>query len=120
MTQPLFSEEKIVEVYEATKHLSTPFYIGIMPLTSSRNAEFLHHEVPGIQLSDHARAIMARCGDDKEKAAQASLDLAKSLIDAALECFNGIYLITPFLRYDLTVALTEYIHEKTKKQPTIG
>lgn len=120
MTQPLFSEEKIVEVYEATKHIKAPIYIGIMPLTSSKNAEFLHHEVPGIQLSDHAREIMARCGNDKEKATQASLDLAKSLIDSAFQYFNGIYLITPFLRYDLTVALTKYINEKTDKQITTG
>lgn len=116
MTQPLFSEEKIVEVYEATKHIKAPIYIGIMPLTSARNAEFLHHEVPGIQLSDHAREVMARCGDDKEKAKEASLSLAKSLIDTALEYFNGIYLITPFLRYDLTVELTKYIKERTEKR----
>lgn len=120
MTQPLFSEEKVIEVYEATKHLDAPIYIGIMPLTSSKNAEFLHHEVPGIQLSDHAREVMARCGDDKEKATRASLDLSKSLIDTALEYFNGIYLITPFLRYDLTVTLTQYINEKSKKQTTTG
>ncbi|PWA12396.1 bifunctional homocysteine S-methyltransferase/methylenetetrahydrofolate reductase [Pueribacillus theae] len=116
MTQPLFSEEKIIETYEATKHLNAPIYIGIMPLTSSKNAEFLHHEVPGIQLSDQARELMARCGDDKEKAFATSIDLSKSLIDTALQYFNGIYLITPFLRYDLTVPLTEYIYEKAKIQ----
>lgn len=120
MTQPLFSEEKIVEVYEATKHLDTPIYIGIMPLTSSRNAEFLHHEVPGIHLSDKAREMMARCGDDKEKATQTSLDLSKSLIDTALEYFNGIYLITPFLRYDLTTELTKYIYASKKNTHTTG
>ncbi|MFA8437976.1 bifunctional homocysteine S-methyltransferase/methylenetetrahydrofolate reductase [Pueribacillus sp. YX66] len=122
MTQPLFSEEKVVEVYEATKHLDVPIYIGIMPLTSSKNAEFLHHEVPGIQLSDYARTVMSRCGEDKQKATQASLDLSKSLIDTALEYFNGIYLITPFLRYDLTVTLTKYINKKSKnkqRQPIV-
>mgnify|MGYP001245664630 FL=1 len=119
MTQPLFSEKKIIEVYEATKHINAPIYIGIMPLTSARNAEFLHNEVPGIQLSEHALELMARCGDDKEKAKEASLSLAKSLIDVALEYFNGIYLITPFLRYDLTVELTKYIREKTEKRSAI-
>ena len=59
ITQPIYSPEKIVEVYEATKHIETPIYIGIMPLTSSQNAEFLHNEVPGIKLTDQVRARMA-------------------------------------------------------------
>jgi len=29
-----------------------------------------------------------------------------------MQHFHGIYLITPFTRYDMTVALTEYINEK--------
>ena len=31
----------------------------------------------------------------------------------AVEHFNGIYLITPFIRYDLTVELSKYIQVKT-------
>ena len=34
ITQPVYSKEKIIEIYEATKHLDTPIFIGIMPLTS--------------------------------------------------------------------------------------
>ncbi|MED5042114.1 bifunctional homocysteine S-methyltransferase/methylenetetrahydrofolate reductase [Geobacillus stearothermophilus] len=112
LTQPIYSEEKIVEVYEATKHLDTPIYIGIMPLVSARNADFLHHEVPGITLSDEIRARMAACGSDPVQAAKEGIAIAKSLIDAAFDLFNGIYLITPFLRYDMTVELVRYIHEK--------
>lgn len=112
LTQPVYSEEKIVQIYEATKHLATPIYIGIMPLVSARNAEFLHHEVPGITLSDEIRARMAACGGDPVQAAKEGIAIAKSLIDAAFDLFNGIYLITPFLRYDMTVELVRYIHEK--------
>ncbi|WP_339240153.1 bifunctional homocysteine S-methyltransferase/methylenetetrahydrofolate reductase [Geobacillus sp. FSL W8-0466] len=112
LTQPIYSEEKIVEVYEATKHLDTPIYIGIMPLVSACNADFLHHEVPGITLSDEIRARMAACSVDPVQAAKEGIAIAKSLIDAAFDLFNGIYLITPFLRYDMTVELVRYIHEK--------
>ncbi|MGT2929488.1 hypothetical protein ACVR1G_04495 [Streptococcus dentasini] len=37
---------------------------------------------------------------------------SKKLIDRALEYFNGIYLITPFLRYDLPLDLIDYIQER--------
>ncbi|MEK4405102.1 bifunctional homocysteine S-methyltransferase/methylenetetrahydrofolate reductase [Sporosarcina sp. FSL K6-6792] len=112
ITQPIYSTEKIIEVYEATKHIETPIYIGIMPLTSSQNAEFLHNEVPGIKLTDQVRARMALSDGNREQSTKEGLQVSKELIDVALEHFHGIYLITPFMRYDMTVNLTEYIHSK--------
>ncbi|MGX1900508.1 bifunctional homocysteine S-methyltransferase/methylenetetrahydrofolate reductase [Thermolongibacillus altinsuensis] len=116
ISQPLYCEKQIEQVYEATKHLSAPIYIGIMPLTSARNADFLHHEVPGITLSDDIRARMAACANDPLQSAREGIAIAKSLIDAAFELFNGIYLITPFLRYEMTVELANYIYEKARAE----
>lgn len=111
ISQPVYTKEKIIEIYEATKHLETPIYIGIMPLTSSRSAEFLHHEVPGIKLSEEVLARMAACGDDKEASTAEGIAIAKELLDTACEYFNGIYLITPFLRYDMTLELMDYVKQ---------
>ncbi|WP_339214351.1 bifunctional homocysteine S-methyltransferase/methylenetetrahydrofolate reductase [Solibacillus sp. FSL W8-0372] len=111
ISQPVYTKEKIIEIYEATKHLETPIYIGIMPLTSSRSAEFLHHEVPGIKLSDEVLARMAACGDDKETSTAEGIAIAKELLDTACKYFNGIYLITPFLRYDMTLELMNYVKQ---------
>ena len=44
----------------------------------------------------------------KLQAAKEGIAISKSLIDAALDLFNGIYLITPFLRYELTAELAVY------------
>ena len=93
--------EKIIELYEATKHITAPIYIGIMPLTSTQNAEFLHNEVPGIKLTDEVRARMALFAGDREQSTREGIAVAKELIDVALEHFHGIYLITPFMRYDM-------------------
>lgn len=109
ITQPIYSEQQIIQLHEATKHLKTPIYIGIMPLISSRNAEFLHNEVPGITLSPEIRQIMANCADNKEASAREGLAISKSLIDVAMPLFKGIYLITPFLRYEMSVELANYI-----------
>lgn len=112
MTQPIYSAEQIEALYHETKHIEQPIYIGIMPLTGTRNAEFLHNEVPGIKLTDDIRAVMEACGDDREAATCEGIQIAKSLIDSALSFFNGIYLITPFLRYEMTVELTHYIESR--------
>jgi homocysteine S-methyltransferase len=115
ISQPVFSEEKLLEVYENTKHLDAPIYIGLMPLTSSRNAEFLHNEVPGIKITDSIRDQMAKWNDHPLKAVQEGLQITKSLMDAALDLFNGIYLITPFLRYELTTELAFYARHRVSE-----
>jgi methionine synthase / methylenetetrahydrofolate reductase(NADPH) len=115
ISQPVFSEEKLLEVYEHTKHLKAPIYIGLMPLTSSRNAEFLHNEVPGIKIADSIRERMAKLNDQPNLAAREGVEITKSLIDAALDLFNGIYLITPFLRYELTLELALYARQRVRE-----
>lgn len=111
ISQPVYTKEKIVEIYEATKHLDTPIFIGIMPLTSFKSAEFLHHEVPGIKLSEEVLARMEACGDDKARSTAEGVAIAQELLDTACQYFNGIYLITPFLRYDMTLQLMEYVKQ---------
>jgi methionine synthase I (cobalamin-dependent)/5,10-methylenetetrahydrofolate reductase len=112
LTQPVYSAKGIEELYRQTKHITVPIYLGIMPLTSFRNAEFLHHEVPGIKLPQDVRRAMEKHDGSPERAQREGLAIAKALIDTALEYFQHIYLITPFMRYDLTVSLTTYIREK--------
>ncbi|HLR65349.1 MAG TPA: bifunctional homocysteine S-methyltransferase/methylenetetrahydrofolate reductase [Pseudogracilibacillus sp.] len=113
LTQPIYDPDIIVQMKEATSHLDTPIFVGIMPLTSTKNAEFLHNEVPGIKLTDEVRARMKATEGDREKATAESIAITKELIDVAIEHFNGVYLITPFMRYDITAELTKYIREKT-------
>jgi methionine synthase I (cobalamin-dependent)/5,10-methylenetetrahydrofolate reductase len=111
MTQPVYDAALIERIYETTKHLNVPIFIGVMPLASGRNAEYLHNEVPGIQLSDEVRSRMA--GLEGEAGRRAGLDIAKELLDTAMRFFNGIYLMTPFLLYDMSVQLTRYVWEKS-------
>ncbi|GGG12997.1 bifunctional homocysteine S-methyltransferase/methylenetetrahydrofolate reductase [Paenibacillus abyssi] len=112
MTQPVYDPKLIEQIAEATKHLSVPVFIGIMPLASGRNAEYLHNEVPGIQLSDEVRKRMS--GLEGEEGRAEGVRIAEELLDTALNHFNGIYLITPFMFYEMSVRLTEYVWSKTR------
>lgn len=116
ITQPVFEEEKIVKLSElASNYPDTPFFVGIMPITSYNNAIFLHNEVPGIKLSEEFLSRLEEVKDDKKLCQKIALDESKKLIDVALKHFNGIYLITPFTRADLTIELIDYIESvKTK------
>ncbi|MCO7127393.1 bifunctional homocysteine S-methyltransferase/methylenetetrahydrofolate reductase [Sporolactobacillus shoreicorticis] len=119
ISQPVFDKERIIEISEAARSVSEPIYIGIMPLTSSRNAEFLHNEVPGIRLPDDVRARMA-AAHGKEEARRVGLDICRELIDTAMDYFRGIYLITPLTHYSMTVELVQYIKGKERKRALQG
>lgn len=111
ITQPIYSEKLLLETYEATKHLDVPIYIGLMPLTSSRNAEFLHNEVPGIKISQEILETMAKFNNEPLQSKKEGIAITKGLIEAAAELFNGIYLITPFMNYEMSVELSQYANE---------
>jgi len=109
LTQPVYDRATIEMIAERTQKLSVPIFIGIMPITSARNAEFLHNEVPGIRLTAEALQRMSKYPTAGHAARQEGLDMARELVDAARESFRGLYLMTPFAYHDITAALTRYV-----------
>jgi homocysteine S-methyltransferase len=104
MTQPVFDLELARTTVAKLKPLGVPVFLGVMPLLSSRNAEFLHNEVPGIKIAEPLRERLRHCADDAS-ATKIGVEVAREVRDVALEAFNGVYLITPFLRYEVSVEL---------------
>jgi homocysteine S-methyltransferase len=105
MTQPIFDWRKAREIYEATREFDIPIFVGIMPLASGRNADFLHNEVPGIQIPLKVRERMYRF--EGERARREGITIAAEILESVLDNFNGIYLITPFVRYEMIIELVE-------------
>ena len=75
----------------------------------------LHNEVPGIQLSDEARRRMS--GLEKEEGREMGNQIAKELLDVAMPFSTAFILITPFLNYEMSVDLTNYVWEKSLRLP---
>jgi methionine synthase / methylenetetrahydrofolate reductase(NADPH) len=106
MTQPVFDVGLVEEMHRRTQHLRVVILTGVWPLLSGRQAEFLHHEVPGIIVPDSVRAEMTSL-DEKEVRIY-GMQLAQKIITAALKHFPGVYLITPFLHYETTTELAKF------------
>ncbi len=113
LTQPVYDTAMIETLASRTASLPIPVFIGIMPITSARNAEFLHNEVPGIRLTDAALARMKKYPAPGPDARREGLDMARELVDEALKHFRGIYLMTPFSYYDMTATLARYVRKAT-------
>ena len=116
MTQPIFDPKQAKAVHDAAKSFGVPILLGVMPLLHSRNAEFLHSEVPGIVIPDAVRERMR--GKEGEAGAGEGLEIAREIAGEILAHFKGIYFITPFLRYELTAELGAWVRtqEKARKR----
>ena len=67
MTQPVYDPRSLERFLSLMKHLDVPVLVGILPLYSHKNAEFLHNEVPGHEHPRrhpraHARGGLRRAG----------------------------------------------------------
>jgi len=113
MTQPIFDPALARLTHEKTKHLGIPILVGVMPLLNTRNTEFLHNEVPGINIPDAMRELMR--GKEGAEGNAVGLAIARDLCDEILALFPGIYLITPLLRFDLTVELSHHVRAQERK-----
>lgn len=106
LTQPIFEEERldILQQALADADISTPVYIGILPLVSARNAEFLHNEVPGIWVPDEIRARMSGYESLADQRA-AGIEIAAQLVERFAPRIDGIYLICPRNRFESVIPL---------------
>ncbi|MEY2479086.1 MAG: methionine synthase / methylenetetrahydrofolate reductase [Verrucomicrobiota bacterium] len=106
MTQPVFDVDLVEQMHRRTEHLGVPIFTGVWPLLSGRQAEFLHNEVPGIIVPEKVRAALSALGS--AEACEYGMKLAQEITREALAHFPGVYLITPFLRYETTSELAEF------------
>lgn len=109
MTQPIFDWKKAREIHEALNEFDIPIFVGVMPLVSGRNANFLHNEVPGIEIPERVRKRMFKFED--ERARREGVTVAAEIVESLLDYFKGIYLITPFMRYEMCAELMEKFHK---------
>lgn len=107
MTQPIYDLDRYRQMRQEAADLGIPIFVGIMPLLSERNAEFVHNEVPGIVLTDAVRQRMK--GLTGKAGRQMGLEICKELIEGMIDTADGFYLIPPQTRTELAVELVEYI-----------
>lgn len=94
-TQPIFDPATVNEAAEACAKLGVPLLIGVLPLRSQRHAEFMHNEVPGIEVPDWLRKKFADAEND-EIALKIGIEEAQKLASVLKGTVQGIYLMPPF------------------------
>jgi homocysteine S-methyltransferase len=107
MTQPVYDIavwERFLDVFG--EPIDVPVLLGILPLQSHKHAEFLHNEVPGINLTDEARERMRRAGPDGRRE---GVKMAQALLAAARPHVQGVYIMPSFGRYEVAAEVLEVL-----------
>ncbi len=106
-TQPVYSVAVFQRMVQALEGVSAPVFLGLLPLVSERNAEFLHNEVPGIVLPDEVRKRMR--GTSGDAGVAAGMAIAAELVQSCAPQAAGYYIMPPFGKVDLALQLIEII-----------
>jgi methionine synthase / methylenetetrahydrofolate reductase(NADPH) len=121
MTQPLYSVAQVEAMLDRARDIfgpggfPVPLLLGVLPLHSSRHAEFLHNEVPGITIPEEQRAAMREAG---ARGTEVGLEMAMDLLSRTEEMVQGTYIMPSFGRYELSAELVRRLRARLAERPT--
>ena len=108
MTQPVYEQATVTEFFERLGPIDVPVLIGVMPLVSSRHAEFIHNELAGVVVPPSIRERMQDAG---ERGAAVGLEIAMEHVAQTrdLQFVSGIYIMPSFGRYEVAAEMVRQI-----------
>ncbi len=98
LTQPVYDIPLLNKFTKAMEGIDIPVLIGVLPLRSSKQAEYLHNEVPGIEIPEDIRR---RIKDAGENARSVGIEIAAEFLKEAKKLVAGAYFMPPFGDYEM-------------------
>jgi 5,10-methylenetetrahydrofolate reductase len=108
MTQPIYDIRLLEQFLKKVAPCPIPVLVGSLPLASHRNAEFLHNEVPGMQIPETSRERMRIAGSGPE-AREEGIRIAQEALAASRPMVQGVYIMPPFGRYEAALRVLEVL-----------
>jgi methionine synthase I (cobalamin-dependent)/5,10-methylenetetrahydrofolate reductase len=108
MTQPVYDPAVLERMLRDIEPLGMPVLVGLLPLASYRNAEFLHNEVPGMQVPAGIRERMRKAGSG-EAGRSEGIAIAREMLAEVKDRVAGAYVMPPFGRHELALRVIEGI-----------
>lgn len=102
LTQPVYEIGLLERFLDDVRGYRIPVLVGVLPLVSSRNAEFLHNEVPGMSIPRSVRSRLA-AAPTRQRARDVGVSVARDMVAAARDLAAGVYVMPPFNRFDLAI-----------------
>ena len=106
MTQPVYDPDTLEKFLKDIEPLKLPVLVGILPLASHRNAEFLHNEVPGMRIPDDVRERMRKAGGGAAGRKE-GVAIAREMLAAVRDRVAGAYVMPPLEKYELALEVMD-------------
>jgi homocysteine S-methyltransferase len=106
MTQPIYDPRTLERFLDDIAPLNLPVLVGILPLASYRNAEFLHNEVPGMQVPEAVRERMRKAGSGPAGRKE-GVAIARETLAAVRSRVHGAYVMPPLEHYELALEVVD-------------
>ena len=106
MTQPVYDPVVLDRFLRDAEALGVPVLVGLLPLASHRNAEFLHNEVPGMQVPEAIRERMRKAGSGPS-ARKEGVAIAREMLASVRSRVAGAYIMPPLEKYELALEVVD-------------
>lgn len=116
MTQPVYDPAVLDRFLDDIAPLGLPVLVGLLPLASYRNAEFLHNEVPGMQVPEAVRERMRKAGSGAA-ARKEGVAVAREMLAAVRSRVAGAYIMPPLERYELALEVVDGFLDTAPAKP---
>ncbi len=109
-TQPIFEMHVLSKFMENIKPFqkNAKIMLGILPLRSVRHAEFLHYEVPGMNIPQWIHDRIAK-HTSVEAQSKEGIDICVEFMKEARALVDGVYMMPPFKKYNMAVEILERV-----------
>ncbi len=117
-SQPIFDADLLDTFLARIKNIDIKFMLGVIPLRTIRHAEFLHYEVPGMNIPLWVRDRMSEAGDNTDKATGIGIEIAVDFLTRVIDQIDGVYLMPPFKKYDIAVRILSEVQSSQVSRAT--
>jgi methionine synthase I (cobalamin-dependent)/5,10-methylenetetrahydrofolate reductase len=110
-SQPVYDADVLEEFLRRTEQFPrVPFLVGILPLASYKNAEFLHNEVPGMQVPMSIRERL-QAAPTRQAQRDIGIEVARQTLAEAKAHprISGAYIYPPFGSYKAVLRVVDGI-----------
>ncbi|MEP7039404.1 MAG: methylenetetrahydrofolate reductase, partial [Acidobacteriota bacterium] len=121
ITQPVYDTKQLRDFLKKIEHCRIPIIAGIFPFVSSRNAEFMHNEVPGVVVTEEILDRMRKASDiSKEHAREEGLLIARESLLEVRDLIQGVQVSAPFGNVKYALQVFDVLDEFKNKKESVS
>jgi homocysteine S-methyltransferase len=120
ITQPVYDTKQLRDFLKRIEHVRIPIVAGIFPLVSIRNAEFMHNEVPGVNVTSDILERMRKASDiSKEAAREEGLNIARESLLEVRDLIQGVQVSAPLGNVKYALRVFDVLPEFSKQNAAV-